>query len=268
VRELLDDSFRSRRALWLGWSLKREMALAHATDLDEQLADAIVVLGHAYKLIAWAPDNDLVGAADRLQRDARQTRQKASEQRRERGLEARKARAQTQKNKKLPRGADGTRREREDARRAVSIADLDPLKSPQQGEPTLGSSAAAVSTDAGDAGDAALGATHAAANLLRPSLGRRPVLPSTATRRPRRTSSTPSGQADAESSVEKGTRVRVLAGPFMNKVGIVQELDSKGRARVRLGLLAATLELSDLVATAEGIRPRLASSHRRLRSTK
>ena len=52
----------------------------------------------------------------------------------------------------------------------------------------------------------------------------------------------------------------------MDQEGIVQELDGKGRARVRLGLLAATLELKDLVATGEAARPMLASSHRRPRN--
>ena len=40
----------------------------------------------------------------------------------------------------------------------------------------------------------------------------------------------------------------------------------KGRARVRLGLLAATLDLKDLVASTEGTRPMLGSSHRRPRN--
>ena len=72
-------------------------------------------------------------------------------------------------------------------------------------------------------------------------------------------------EVDPKLPIEKGTRVRVLAGPFANKVGIVQELDSKGRARVRLGLLAATLALKDIVASTEGSRLMLASSHRRPR---
>jgi hypothetical protein len=62
--------------------------------------------------------------------------------------------------------------------------------------------------------------------------------------------------------------VRVLAGPFADKIGVVQELDGKGRARVRLGLLAATLDLQDLAATGDASRPMLASSHRRLRGSR
>lgn len=72
-------------------------------------------------------------------------------------------------------------------------------------------------------------------------------------------------EVDPRVAIEKGTRVRVLAGPFVGKVGVVQALDGEGRARVMLGLLATTLEVKDLIAAAEGgKRPVLASSHRRM----
>jgi hypothetical protein len=65
--------------------------------------------------------------------------------------------------------------------------------------------------------------------------------------------------------VEKGGRVRVLEGPFAGKVGVVQELDGKGGARVMLGLLAVRIDVKDLVAWTEGrARPLLSSSHRRV----
>jgi hypothetical protein len=71
-------------------------------------------------------------------------------------------------------------------------------------------------------------------------------------------------EVDPSVPVEKGTRVQVLAGPFRGKLGVVQELDGKGAARVMLGLLAARLEVKDLMAAAEGKeRPALASSHRK-----
>ncbi|HEY6459214.1 MAG TPA: KOW motif-containing protein, partial [Polyangiaceae bacterium] len=64
--------------------------------------------------------------------------------------------------------------------------------------------------------------------------------------------------------IEKGTRVRVLEGPFSGKAGAVQELDGKGGARVLLGLLAVRLDVKDLVACTEGReRPLLSSSHRK-----
>jgi ribosomal protein L24 len=58
--------------------------------------------------------------------------------------------------------------------------------------------------------------------------------------------------------------VQVLSGPFRGKVGVVQELDGRGAARVILGLLATRVDVKELIAAAEGKdRPALASSHRK-----
>jgi transcription antitermination factor NusG len=66
------------------------------------------------------------------------------------------------------------------------------------------------------------------------------------------------------SPFERGARVSVLKGPFAGKVGVVQELDGKGGARVMLGLLAVRLDVKNLVSAVEGRgRPRLSSSHRK-----
>jgi transcription antitermination factor NusG len=68
----------------------------------------------------------------------------------------------------------------------------------------------------------------------------------------------------AASPFERGARVSVLKGPFAGKVGVVQELDGKGGARVMLGLLAVRLDVKNLVSEVEGRgRPRLSSSHRK-----
>jgi hypothetical protein len=83
--------------------------------------------------------------------------------------------------------------------------------------------------------------------------------------RDRRDASAPAADVanvDTRATVERGSRVQVLDGPFVGKVGVVQELDGKGGARVMLGLLAAHLDVKDL-AVASGKRPVLGSSHRR-----
>jgi hypothetical protein len=72
-------------------------------------------------------------------------------------------------------------------------------------------------------------------------------------------------EVDPSIPVEKGTRVRVLAGPFLGKVGVVQALDGRGRARVILGLLATTCAVGDLIAARERDRKPLGSSHRRFK---
>ncbi|HEY4014775.1 MAG TPA: KOW motif-containing protein [Polyangiaceae bacterium] len=42
---LFDQAVHEQRPLWLGWSLPREVAIAHAALLEEQLEDAVVALG-------------------------------------------------------------------------------------------------------------------------------------------------------------------------------------------------------------------------------
>ena len=241
IRALLDDSQRNRRPLWIGWSVKREIALAHSGELDEQLADALVALAHVYKLVAWAPDNDLIGAS---RRGAWRAGRAMAEERRERSREERRTR---RKPRKGPVRVEGSRREREDARRSVPLERDAPISMRNHEEPR---------DEAGERG-------REGGSPPRVLPARRPILPTTL--RARGARPVPSAEVGSAGPIEKGSRVRVLAGPFADKMGIVQELDGKGRARVRLGLLAATLDLEDLVPSAEGSRPMLASSHRRLR---
>jgi hypothetical protein len=69
---------------------------------------------------------------------------------------------------------------------------------------------------------------------------------------------------DPRAPIDRGTLVRVMDGPFRGKVGVVQELDGKGGARVLLGLLAVRLGVEELAACAKGReRPLLSSSHRK-----
>jgi transcription antitermination factor NusG len=69
---------------------------------------------------------------------------------------------------------------------------------------------------------------------------------------------------DPSAPIERGTKIEVLCGPFEGKLGVVQELDGKGSARVLLGLLAMRLLVKDLAASVDG-RPLLSSSHRKPR---
>jgi hypothetical protein len=252
LRVLLDDSQRNRRPLWVGWSVKREVALAHSSDLDEQLADALVVLAHAYKLLAWAPDNDLIAAG---RRGAWRAGRARNEERRERGREERRKRRNVRSKK--PARIEGTRREREDARRLLTVAEREGA-----GPASRASRAPGDDPTQSDAADRARG--EGAGGRSVPA--RRPMLQTMMRARGARPALV--AEVDPKLPIEKGTRVRVLAGPFANKVGIVEELGSKGRARVRLGLLAATLDLKDIIASTEGTRPMLASSHRRPRNVR
>lgn len=241
VRALLEDSQRSRRALWIGWSVKREVALVHAGELDALLADALVALAQVYKLVAWAPDNDLIAAGRRGAWRARQVR---VEERRERGREERRARRKNARGG--PVRKEGSRREREDAKR-ISAADRDAGAPPREERRES---------------DVVERVSEALEKRAAPA--RRPILPTSLRAR---ASATPS-DVDPSLPIEKGARVRVLAGPFADRLGVVQEIDPKRRARVLLGLLVATIDLRDLAPSAEPSRPMLASSHRRPRGAR
>lgn len=72
-------------------------------------------------------------------------------------------------------------------------------------------------------------------------------------------------------TIDRGSRVRVLAGPFEGRVGVVHALDARA-ARVFFGLLATRVDLGDLApahlgsggrSPAKRPRPAIATSHRR-----
>jgi len=97
----------------------------------------------------------------------------------------------------------------------------------------------------------------------RPALFRRP-LPNTR-----------SASRDSKKPLAVGSRVRIQSGPFEGQDGVVETLDGKGGARIRLGLLATRLDVTELLLSvppktgrrpreqAVSKRPALGSSHRR-----
>ena len=58
MRALLDRVEREQGTMWIGWSVPRELAVEHATLLDEQLADAIVALAQVFALLGADPVDD------------------------------------------------------------------------------------------------------------------------------------------------------------------------------------------------------------------
>jgi len=64
-------------------------------------------------------------------------------------------------------------------------------------------------------------------------------------------------------TLEVGTKVRVLGGPFVGRVGVISELDGRGGALVTLGLLSARVLLENLRPAREAMRPSMKTSHRK-----
>jgi hypothetical protein len=226
LRDLLARVEHDKRALWIGWSVPRELAITHAEILATQLEDAIVALGPLFKLIAWAKDNDLV-VLDREWDAARAETARAHEE-----AERDRAEWEARRERQRRRPQDEEHRdERAHSARKPAVAKVEREHAREPAAPA-------------------------------PTPAHRPVLKNQvlkkAARGPRVT------DVDPSLPIEKGARVLVLSGPFEGKLGVVQEIDGRGGARVMLGLLAMKLEVRDLVASVDAKdRPVLGTSHRK-----
>ena len=227
LRGLLERLEREQQGLWLGWRVQRSVAVQHAALLDGLLEDAIVALGGLLALVAWTPAS---AAETREGHRPRRDRSRHDEAARKTSGTKRRARMRSREpHRERPGESQGA-----DSRRSSRDRERESETEPE-------------SAIERDASPPRLQRPPTLRTQSRPGLLRRP-LPG----------------VDPRAPVEKGVRVRVLEGPFSGKVGVVQELDGKGGARVMLGLLAVRLAVKDVVACAEGrVRPLLSSSHRK-----
>lgn len=235
-------------ALWIGWTIERCVALEHADLLDEQLGDALMALAPLYQLLSWREDDDPAGlkeelekmrgdlcraAADRVQQDrqAQQERELMRERQTERSRERTRERVDYETNRARPNLANLFKSD-------------SPVEKPARQERKAPDPPAAM--------------PH----------GRKPGAktkehPKQTVSKPRKPKPTAPAYV-AGGIVDKGSKVRVLSGPFEGKVGVVGELDGRGGARVLLGLLSTRLLTEQLEAVVEAKdRPALQSSHRR-----
>jgi hypothetical protein len=265
LRALIERAAAGQVPLWIGWSVGRDAALEHSAlvlgegperppTLDEQLEDAIVALAPIYRLIAWSRENDRI-ALDRRIESAEQERARAH------------ALAEAQTERWRTEQAEARRSAAEQARARAVPAELLPagLRAPAQG-PVKPAKKRSL--------EALFAPRAPSAHDPRPQPPRKPPstppAPARDDRAPVATAPAAPAQAVLPSVpatppvVEKGVKVRVLSGPFVDKVGVIGELDSRGGARVLLGLLSTRLEVADLEPVVEGReRPALQSSHRR-----
>jgi hypothetical protein len=253
--------------LWIGWSVPRETATEHADILDEQLEDALVALAPIYRLVAWSRENDHV-ALDRKLEGIEQERARALAQ-----LEAENERWRSEQAAARERSMEQAR-----ARGDERVEGALPAR-----RPTLATLFKSTSSAAGRAEPARPGprpAGEPAARRQAPRSEAEQPDRHEAPRRPAPESSErplrgPGGEPEAAARpgvtegakggvIEKGSRVRVLRGPFGDKIGVISELDGRGGARVLLGLLSTRLDLDDLELVIEGReRPSLPTSHRK-----
>jgi hypothetical protein len=255
IRSMIERAAAGQVPLWIGWSVTRETAIEHSTLLDEQLEDALVALAPIYRLVAWSRENDRI-ALDRRIETAEQERARAH------------AEAEAQTERWRAEQAEARRRSLEQARPRTVVGpqarshapprrpSLDTLFSPPSPSPKAspereGGRERERERERERGGSLPQARPPAVAEPPREAADRaegnpRPTAPS------------------APAVIEKGTRVRVLAGPFADKIGVVGELDGRGGARVLLGLLSTRLDVTALEPAVEGReRPALQSSHRR-----
>jgi hypothetical protein len=248
IRTMLERAAAGQVPLWIGWRVNRETAVEHSALLDEQLEDAIVALGPVYQLIAWSRGNDHV-ALDRRIESAEQERARAHAE-----VEAQTERWRAEQEE-ARRRSQAEARARGEERRGMLTP---PAPAASGARPSLANlfkekesrAPAAQRTPPPPRAEVAEKAAAAPAPAASPAVAP-PAAPPAA----------PPGKVP----IERGTKVRVLAGPFAEKVGVVGELDGRGGARVLLGLLSTRVEIASLEPVIEGRegRPAIQSSHRR-----
>jgi hypothetical protein len=232
VRALLDRAEQESRPVWIGWTVARDVAVEHSALLDEQLEDALVALVRVFALLSVGTED--AAAAPRHGHVA-WSRHDPARSEDERGRTKKRAREASQ------------RQGRDAARDRVGAREAD-----GEGEPSAFPPANRHGgKDGGVRSSEVAAPPHAAAR-------RRPAALST------KGPSRGGARSRSAASIERGTRVRVLEGPFSGKVGTVHELDGKGGARVMLGLLAVRFDVTNLAVHDEGRRrPVLGTSHRK-----
>ncbi len=252
IAPLLARSATEGRALWIGWSVAREVAIEHSALLDEQLQDALIALAPVYQHIAWSSADDPAQVQARLA----EMREELTKAAAERAAELERQRAETLRQRR-----ETTQQSRERTRERIDYAAAPRVR------PSLGN---LFKPDL--PADTRAGAPPSAPRAQGPGSHREP--PRSSRSQPSEIRAAPQPRSaerfaplrfdDSSEPVDKGTRVRVLAGPFAGKVGVVSEIDTRGMARVLLGLLSTRVAVTQLSAVVEAKdRPALHASHRR-----
>lgn len=271
IEAMLERAAEGQVPLWIGWAVPREVAIEHAETIDEQLEDALLALAPIYTLVAWSRQNDHIALDRRLEgieRERARTHAEASAQTEKWQAEQAAARERSLAEAKARGEAEGPR---------VSALPFGHGARPGHGaprRPSLDTLFKPGSKAEGDR-DRRGGKPHDSRGPQAPAAARdreHTPAPPRAAPPPAATTPTPapppaasaSTSAPAPTTMEKGARVRVLSGPFADKIGVVGELDGRGGARVLLGLLSTRIEVTDLALVPEGReRPAIQSSHRR-----
>lgn len=220
--------------LRIGLRLSPKATQEHNNDLVEYLAPRLEGIARLYQFIAWTKDNDFVSNDEEfLQRSAERGARREE-------LAAHEAEHQAATKAKRKEG-EAARRELEELFRreavARSAAPRRPLRKPAESS-TSAPKQSPSNTPAKTKGTAP--STKPAAVKAHPKAATKPPKPQPLPTEPQ--------------PVTIGHQARVTQGPFSGQIGIVQEIDARGNARVMVGLLATRVAVEDLV----GLGPQIA----------
>lgn len=270
IETMLERASAGQVPLWIGWSVPREVALEHAETIGEQLEDALIALAPIYQLVSWSRQNDRIALDRRLE-----------------GIEQQRARthaeveAQTEKWR-AEQAAAREKSQSEARARGEGDHGRHTLGGVGRGGPRRPALDSLFKPGSGPAGDRERREVRDSepkrSTTAQPAKARESA---ETTPRPRQVALV-EAQSDAHAThttgqtsvatnsvptpmtLEKGARVRVLRGAFADKVGVVNEIDGRGGARVMLGLLSTRIDTADLVVVPDSReRPALHSSHRK-----
>jgi len=220
--------------MFIGLDVSRADAVAMGSDLVGYLVPRMAALAELYRFGAWSERNDHVSS------DAEFLSRRAARGARREKLDAEEARWKTAHEERKRKEA-AVREELEEVfrREAVSRASQPRRPRPQTTE--------SAPSDAGEPPQHAPRREpekrEAPRRVPRPEPRKAEPRPE-----PRKSEQRPVAppRPDVPIPLEPGHHARVTKGPLAGQIGVVQEVDPKGTARIMVGLLATRISLDDL----------------------
>lgn len=233
--------------------IPRAEALALGTDLGAKLTYEFGQLLPVFRAVAWRPDNDHVSlGADLAAADASRAAQSAALAAEESAWRAQHeadiARARTEAESRALERAAALAPARPEAVQAAVGAVVRSAAESSRAEPSQPRRDARgphAPPSQGARGAQPQGARGAKPGSARPAAARPATAKATA---PQAASKpTPAVAPAVPTGVAVGARVKVLAGPFAGRAGVITEIDPRG-VRVSFGMLGARVERGDIEA--------------------
>ncbi len=216
--------------LLVSLELDRATVLEMGGELSGYLLPRMKGFAAVYRFVAWSPENNFVSS------DAEFQKQRAVRGERRGELEAAAARRREVMEEKRKHEAEARKELEELFRREAASRAAAPPRRPRP--PRTG--------DEGPGRDKRFQPPRKDRDRPRPP-SERTVPKRRGKEKPPPKRPGPIPTPETPIPIETGHQVRVSKGPLAGQVGLVQEVDAKGTARVMVGLLATRIPLEDLI---------------------